>query len=151
MLLQNKIFDKYMVENAEDNEPEAMFKRILADEPSLSHVLRRAKFDTPVRTLVGYSANVKHLAGHNYALLGNAGEFLDPVFSSGVTIALKSSSLAVPLVERVLQGQQVDWLEEYENHYAVVFRCFVPMLNHGTKMSSKMWCFRKIRMKAFAV
>lgn len=128
-----------------------MFKRILADEPSLSHVLHQAKFDTPVRTLVGYSANVKHLADRNYALLGNAGEFLDPVFSSGVTIALKSSSLAVPLVERVLQGEQVDWLQEYENHYAVVFRCFVPMLSHGTKVNFKKWCSRKIRMMAFAV
>ncbi|WP_219636040.1 hypothetical protein, partial [Streptococcus agalactiae] len=66
VVAEQDFFDKYMVENAEDNEPEAMFKRILADEPSLSHVLRRAKFDTPVRTLVGYSANVKHLAGHNY-------------------------------------------------------------------------------------
>ncbi|HAV2735900.1 TPA: tryptophan 7-halogenase, partial [Acinetobacter baumannii] len=128
VVAEQDFFDKYMVENAEDNEPEAMFKRILADEPSLSHVLRRAKFDTPVRTLVGYSANVKHLAGHNYALLGNAGEFLDPVFSSGVTIALKSSSLAVPLVERVLQGQQVDWLEEYEKPLRrgiQVFRAYV--------------------------
>ncbi len=134
VVAEQDFFDKYTVENVEDNEPEAMFKRILADEPSLSHVLRRAKFDTPVRTLVGYSANVKHLADRNYALLGNAGEFLDPVFSSGVTIALKSSSLAVPLVERVLNGEQVDWLEEYEKPLRrgiQVFRAYVESWYEG--------------------
>ncbi|MDN4020303.1 NAD(P)/FAD-dependent oxidoreductase [Acinetobacter pittii] len=134
VVAEQDFFDKYTVKNAENNEPEAMFKRILADEPSLSHVLRRAKFDTPVRTLVGYSANVKHLADRNYALLGNAGEFLDPVFSSGVTIALKSSSLAVPLVERVLQGKQVDWLQEYEKPLRrgiQVFRAYVESWYEG--------------------
>jgi len=40
---------------------------------------------------------------------GNAGKFLDPVFSSGVTIALKSASLAVPLVKAQLAGETVDW------------------------------------------
>ena len=38
------------------------------------------------------------------------GEFLDPVFSSGVTIAMKSASLAVPLAARQLRGESVDWL-----------------------------------------
>lgn len=107
---------------------EQLFKDILKDDRALSQVLRNAKFDTPVRTLVGYSANVKHLANKNYALLGNAGEFLDPVFSSGVTIALKSSSLVVPLVERVLQGGKVDWMQEYEQPLRQgiqVFRAYV--------------------------
>jgi flavin-dependent dehydrogenase len=57
---------------------------------------------------------VKSLVGPSYALLGNAGEFLDPVFSSGVTIALKSASLAAPLVDRVLDGETVDWKAEFE-------------------------------------
>ena len=45
--------------------------------------------------------------------MGNAGEFLDPVFSSGVTIAMKSAVLAVPLVVKHLQGQRVDWKKDY--------------------------------------
>jgi 2-polyprenyl-6-methoxyphenol hydroxylase-like FAD-dependent oxidoreductase len=54
----------------------------------------------PVRHIGGYSANVERLHGPGYALLGNAGEFLDPVFSSGVTIALRSAHLAVQTLER---------------------------------------------------
>ena len=74
--------------------PTERLQAILAEEPSLSALLANAKWDTPARQIVGYSANVEKLWGPGYALLGNAGEFLDPVFSSGVTIAFKSASLA---------------------------------------------------------
>ncbi|KGT46114.1 MULTISPECIES: NAD(P)/FAD-dependent oxidoreductase [Acinetobacter] len=134
IVAEQDFFEKYGFEDSTDQDLESLFKRILADDPSLSHVLRNAKFDTPVRTLVGYSANVKHLAERNYALLGNAGEFLDPVFSSGVTIALKSSSLAIPLVNKVLQGQSVDWMEEYEKPLRQgiqVFRAYVESWYSG--------------------
>jgi flavin-dependent dehydrogenase len=134
VVAEQDFFDHYQLEDSAENEPEALLKRILADEQSLSQILQQAKFDTPVRTLVGYSANVKHLAGRNYALLGNAGEFLDPVFSSGVTIALKSSSLAVPLLDRVLQGEQVDWMQEYEvplRKGIQVFRAYVESWYEG--------------------
>ncbi|WP_421020483.1 NAD(P)/FAD-dependent oxidoreductase, partial [Klebsiella pneumoniae] len=73
---------------------------IIAETPSLAQVLRNARWDTPGRSLTGYSANVTALWGPGYALLGNAGEFLDPVFSSGVTIALKSASLAADCIAR---------------------------------------------------
>lgn len=134
VVAEQDFFDHYQSEDIEQNEPEPLLKRILADDPALSQVLEQAKFDIPVRTLVGYSANVKHLAGRNYALLGNAGEFLDPVFSSGVTIALKSSSLAVPLLGRVLQGEQVDWMQEYEvplRKGIQVFRAYVESWYEG--------------------
>ncbi|UUE92312.1 NAD(P)/FAD-dependent oxidoreductase [Comamonas thiooxydans] len=88
-------------------------RTIIAEAPSLSHVLRNAQWDTPGRSLTGYSANVTSLWGKGYALLGNAGEFLDPVFSSGVTIAFKSASLAAACIERMWQGETVDWQKDY--------------------------------------
>ncbi|WP_145006249.1 NAD(P)/FAD-dependent oxidoreductase [Pseudomonas oryzihabitans] len=85
----------------------------VAETPSLARVLHNAAWDTPVRELGGYAANVKRLHGPGFALLGNAAEFLDPVFSSGVTIALRSASLAAPLVDRQLRGAPVDWDAEF--------------------------------------
>ena len=134
IVAEQDFFEKYGYDGSADYDLEALQKRILADDDSLSHVLRNAKHDTPVRTLVGYSADVKHLAARNYALLGNAGEFLDPVFSSGVTIALKSSSLAVPLVDQALQGQPVNWMEQYEKplrNGIQVFRAYVESWYSG--------------------
>jgi flavin-dependent dehydrogenase len=86
---------------------------IIAEEPSLHALLANAAWDTPARHIVGYSANVAQLWGKNYALLGNAGEFLDPVFSSGVTIAFKSASLATALLQRQFAGETVDWQADY--------------------------------------
>lgn len=134
IVAEQNFFDHYQIDDTSPETLQATFQRILADDDALSHVLRHKNFDTPVRTLVGYSANVKHLAAKNYALLGNAGEFLDPVFSSGVTIALKSSSLAIPLLDRVLQGEQVDWLNEYEKPLRKgiqVFRAYVEAWYDG--------------------
>ena len=86
---------------------------ILAQEPSLQALLVDAKWDTPARQITGYSANVDKLWGQGYALLGNAGEFLDPVFSSGVTIAFKSASLACAVLQRQFAGEAVDWQADY--------------------------------------
>lgn len=80
---------------------------------SLHTLLANASALNQVQALTGYSANVKQLAGKHFALLGNAGEFLDPVFSSGVTIALRSAAKAVPLVLRQLAHEQPDWQLEY--------------------------------------
>lgn len=88
-------------------------RAIVAETPTLAQLLRDAVWDTPVRSLVGYAANVRSLCGPGYALLGNAGEFLDPVFSSGVTIAFKSASLAAAALAREFAGETVDWPADY--------------------------------------
>lgn len=92
---------------------DACLKSFVAQTPSLSKVLANALWDTPARTIGGYSANVKTLHGPGFALLGNAAEFLDPVFSSGVTIAMRSSSMAAAVLDRQLKGESVDWESEF--------------------------------------
>lgn len=81
--------------------------------PPLNTLLERAEMLFEPRRITGYSCNVRSLHGEGYALLGNAGEFLDPVFSSGVTIAVKSASLAANLLDRQLRGETVDWEQGY--------------------------------------
>lgn len=113
---------------------DALLQFILADDMALSKVLAHAKFDQTAQQVMGYSANVKQLFGDRFALLGNAGEFLDPVFSSGVTIALKSASMAVPLLDRELRGESVDWHNEYEKPLRQgidVFRTYVESWYEG--------------------
>ena len=92
---------------------DACLKGFIEQTPSLSKVLANAVWDTPARTIGGYSANVKTLHGPGFALLGNAAEFLDPVFSSGVTIAMRSASMAAGVLHRQLQGEAVDWEREF--------------------------------------
>ena len=49
-------------------------------------------------------------------LVGNAADFLDPIFSSGVTIALESAHRATELIGRELSGDKVDWDTEYTSY-----------------------------------
>ena len=107
----------------------------IAQTPSLAGVLKNAVWDTPARTIGGYSANVKTLHGPGFALLGNAAEFLDPVFSSGVTIAMRSASMAAGVLHRQLQGERVDWQTEFAEPLkrgVDTFRCYVEGWYAGT-------------------
>ncbi|MFK3972185.1 NAD(P)/FAD-dependent oxidoreductase [Pseudomonas sp. NPDC087358] len=99
--------------NGQPEDLDACLRAFIEQTPSLSRVLQNTVWDTPARTIGGYAANVKTLHGRGFALLGNAAEFLDPVFSSGVTIAMRSASLAAGVLHRQLQGQSVDWEAEF--------------------------------------
>lgn len=95
-------------------ELDATLHTLIQQEPTLNRLIGGAPFLMPVRRIGGYAANVERLHGPGYALLGNAGEFLDPVFSSGVTIALRSAHLAAQTLNRQLDGQPVDWSADYD-------------------------------------
>lgn len=70
-------------------------------------------FEFEPKLLKNYSTNVSEMYGKGYALTGNSSEFLDPVFSSGVCFATESGLLAAKLAFRELQGETVDWEQEY--------------------------------------
>jgi flavin-dependent dehydrogenase len=114
--------------------PADRLRTLVGEEPTLRRLLADADFDTTVREIRGYAANVSTLTGPGFALLGNAGEFLDPIFSSGVTIAMKSSSLAAALVRRQLAGETVDWDVEFAaplKQGVDTFRAFVASWYDG--------------------
>jgi flavin-dependent dehydrogenase len=117
-----------------DGDPERRWQQLIDAEPRFRELLRGARTTRPVASLQGYSADVSRLHGPGYALLGNAGEFLDPVFSSGVTIALRSAHQAAPLVTRQLHGDAVDWQNEFERPLRQgieTFRAFVEAWYDG--------------------
>lgn len=80
------------------------------------------------KKLVDYSCSVKKLYGDGFALTGNASEFLDPVFSSGMAFATESGMLAAKLAIRQLGGETINWQKEYTDYilYGVdVFTTYV--------------------------
>ena len=102
--------------------------KFIHEDENLSQLFANAEILQPARVIGGYSASVKSLYGDSFALLGNAGEFLDPVFSSGVTIAMRSAASAATLLDRQLSGETVEWQTEYEEPLRKgieVFKTFV--------------------------
>lgn len=113
---------------------EEIMEHCVQSEPDLARLLNCAEFITPVQKIQGFAANVRTLHGERFALLGNAGEFLDPVFSSGVTIAFKSAELATSALIRQIRGENVDWQQEYEEPLKKgvdTFRAFVTAWYDG--------------------
>ncbi|HRG97336.1 MAG TPA: NAD(P)/FAD-dependent oxidoreductase [Polyangiaceae bacterium] len=101
---------------------------LIATDPVASRRLAQARPAMPTQVLRGWSRRTTRLAGPGYAIAGNAGDFLDPVFSSGVMFAMESGSLAATLAARELAGERVDWRAEYEaplQRAVGVFRTFV--------------------------
>jgi len=110
---EDHYFDECSQAEATTEQLAAKLLQYLNEDANLAGLLAKAEIIAPVRTIGGYSANVSSLHGQNFALLGNAGEFLDPVFSSGVTIAMHSAMLAAEVVDKQLSKQKVDWQQDY--------------------------------------
>lgn len=107
---------------------EEFWEHIIHTYPHTAERYKNSKRTVEVGSLSGYSAAVTKLFDKNYILTGNASEFLDPVFSSGVTLALESGAKAAELTSRELKGEEVDYGVEYEDYMMMginVFRDYV--------------------------
>lgn len=112
------------------------FLAMLKAEPSLAVRFRDPKlvWEEP-KFLQGWSASSEKFYGKGFVLTGNVTEFLDPVFSSGVTLASVSAQTAANLVVKHLKGEEVDWENGYMRHMQIgvdVFRTFVDTWYDGT-------------------
>jgi flavin-dependent dehydrogenase len=95
---------------------ETQLRNILMGDPNTAARLEQMKFVFPPQRISGYACAVKQLYGSHFALVGNATEFLDPIFSSGVTLAMDSAKCAAQVLTRHLRGQAVDWQSDYADY-----------------------------------
>jgi flavin-dependent dehydrogenase len=81
---------------------EAYFHERIAQTPYLAKRLGKATRVGPVRTISGYSYVSKRLAGDRFVMVGDAGAFLDPVFSTGVYLGMVGAFKAAEAVDAAL-------------------------------------------------
>jgi flavin-dependent dehydrogenase len=70
--------------------------------PKLWDIVRTATLAAPVRAAGNYSYKADRSFGRGYLLLGDAYAFVDPVFSSGVFLAMSGAEHAAAAVDQVL-------------------------------------------------
>ncbi|CAN5571186.1 NAD(P)/FAD-dependent oxidoreductase [soil metagenome] len=99
--------------DSETGTNEAQLRAFIASEPYLSERFENVEFVFEPRVLSAWSGTTEKFYGDGFVLTGNVTEFLDPVFSSGVTLATVSSQLAAGLVIKKLKGETVDWEQDY--------------------------------------
>jgi flavin-dependent dehydrogenase len=116
-------------------DPGARLHAALDVDPAARERLADAEFLFEPRSMIGYSAAASRLFGEGYCLVGNATEFLDPVLSSGVALALSSARRASSAIIRQLAGETVDWQTEYSDYMERgidTFRTFVNAWYDGS-------------------
>ena len=83
-------------------EPRQFLLDTIALCPALTERLAHARLVSPVTATGNYSYISERTSGQNYLLLGDAFTFIDPVFSTGVYLAMQSAFVGADTIERCL-------------------------------------------------
>ena len=93
--------------------PEDQLRTIIATESYIAERFKDCDFRFEPKTIEGWSVTTDKFHGDGFVLTGNVTEFLDPIFSSGVTLAVVSGHRAAKMAVRQLQGEKIDWETEF--------------------------------------
>jgi flavin-dependent dehydrogenase len=110
----------YLFKNRSDKDAEAIYFEEVERCPGVKERLAPGKRVAPFRAAKEYSYRSRKAAGDGWVLAGDAFGFLDPLYSSGVLMALTSGSMAADAVaEGLRKGDTSDaqlgrWQEEFE-------------------------------------
>jgi 1H-pyrrole-2-carbonyl-[peptidyl-carrier protein] chlorinase len=83
---------------------ERFFWDTIGSRPELHDALKKASQVRPFKDEGDYSYAMTQICGDRFLLIGDAARFVDPIFSTGVSIALNSARLATPDVLAALEA-----------------------------------------------
>jgi len=81
---------------------EDFLQQAIEEQPLLMETMRDAERVTPVRTAADFSYRSTRLTGDRWMMAGDAAGFIDPVFSSGVFLAVLGGEQAADVLHEVL-------------------------------------------------
>jgi flavin-dependent dehydrogenase len=96
--------------------PEEFLTRAIEEQPRMSSRMAAAHRAGPVHTAADFSYRCERFTGDRWMLAGDAAGFIDPVFSSGVFLAVLAGEQAADALHIVLDdpGQQRRLFRRYE-------------------------------------
>ncbi|SNB66812.1 Dehydrogenase (flavoprotein) [Arboricoccus pini] len=92
--------------NRRTGSQEDFFWEVLRASPSMGPRIANATLLEPVRATGNYSYKARSMVGENHILVGDAFAFIDPVFSSGVMLAMTSAERGALAVHAHLDDPQ---------------------------------------------
>jgi flavin-dependent dehydrogenase len=84
--------------------PTAFLHKTIARCPPLADRLKDAQLAGPATATGNYSYTSERMYGQRYILIGDAFAFVDPVFSSGVYLAMSSAAMAAEALDHCLDN-----------------------------------------------
>lgn len=85
-----------------DGDITSLFLKLIETCPALAHRLRNATLTGPATGTGNYSYDSSTMTGERYIMVGDASGFIDPVFSTGVYLAMRSAFLGADTVAACL-------------------------------------------------
>jgi flavin-dependent dehydrogenase len=85
--------------------PQAALEKFITEQPLISERMKKAVRVSPVYSAGDYSYRNTRLSGERWLLAGDAAGFIDPVFSSGVFLAIMSAERAADTLDEVLRDE----------------------------------------------
>ena len=85
--------------------PQAALEKFIAEQPLMNERMKNAIRVSPVYSAGDYSYRNTRLSGERWLLAGDAAGFIDPVFSSGVFLAIMSAEKAADTLDEVLRDE----------------------------------------------
>ena len=84
---------------------EAALEKFIGDQPLMAERMKKAVRVSPVYSATDYSYRNLQLTGDRWLMVGDAAGFIDPVFSSGVFLAIMSAEKAADTLDEVLSDE----------------------------------------------
>ncbi len=103
---------------------EDFFWACVSSRPELHDGLRKAKQVRPFREEGDYSYAMQQICGDRFVMIGDAARFVDPIFSTGVSIALNSARFA---------SQDIVAAAAADDFSKARFSCFESTIRRGVK------------------
>ena len=125
------VFDPRTTSGPEGETLEARFDRLIARNARMPELLAGGRRTSKIYGISDYSAASARLAGDGYVLVGDAATFLDPIFSTGVFLAMATGVRAAEAVDHALarhgrvDGRDLKGYEKEANRLFTRFRRFV--------------------------
>jgi FADH2-dependent halogenase len=101
---------------------EAFFEQALREQPTMMDRMANARRVSPIYTAADFSYRNTRLAGDRWLLAGDAAGFIDPVFSSGVFLAILAGERAADILHIVL---------DHPNKAPRLFRGYERLVNRA--------------------
>jgi flavin-dependent dehydrogenase len=110
----------------------------LRQSPPIAKRMEKAKPLTPTYAAANFSYRRETMSGDGYLMVGDAFAFIDPVFSSGVHLALNSGTIGAGVVDAYLRGSP---------DYPVRLKQFERLVRRGIDTFS--WFIHRFSQPAF--
>lgn len=93
------------------------FRELVAASPALAKAMENAKQVTDLGAEADYSYAMESFVGNGWMLVGDAARFVDPIFSSGISIAAESAKFASKSIVQALEtgDRSTAALQPYED------------------------------------